>query len=760
LPNKQPIPAHQDARPPQLTWRILLPLLIVAGGVLAYWNSFAGVFIFDDRLWIIGDRRLKVLWPLWEVLGRRRPVVDYSLALNRAIGGDNAWGFHAVNLTIHVLAGLALFGIVRRTLSREPLRRRFGASSWWLATVVGLLWVVHPLQTQSVNYIIQRAESLMGLFYLLTLYCVIRGTGSRHGWWWYAAAVVASLLGMGSKGVMVTAPLAILLYDRAFLAATWREVIQRRWGLYVALAATWGVLVFTGVARGVLDPGRPGAHVGFSYRGISPLGYALTQCGVLLQYLKLSLLPYSLCLDYHWPVARAAGQFVPQGIALAALLAATVWALIRYPRVGFAAAWFFIVLAPTSSMIPIKDPIFEHRMYLPLASIVVLAVIGSDEALCRLAARLSHRDIVRRVAGAALAVLAAAALVYGTIERNRVYRSEVTMWRDVLAKQPRNARAAENLGISLLAEGRLGEALETLQEAVQISPRSANVRNGLGFALVAHGRLDEAIESFREAIRLKPRYPRALVNLGNALNEKGRTEESIAQFTQAVLIQPNYTDARLNLGNSYLTLGNVDDAIAQYTWIVEFDPEHAKAWGNLGYALLSQAQRKIAGGGVSTDQAMFDAAIRALEKALDLDPKSRNAWNNLGLACVMQSEVARSRGDSGEADRKLDEAIEAFRQALWVQSDFVAAHYNLANALAERGDDEGAIRHYVETLKLEPRHLNARYELGNALVRRGNLDAARESFEQILQLDPNHVGAQRALAELRARQTEDSTGQR
>jgi tetratricopeptide (TPR) repeat protein len=564
---------------------------------------------------------------------------------------------------------------------------------------------------------------------------------------------------MGSKAVMVTAPLAVLLYDRALLAATWREVFRRRWALYVALAATWGVLVFTGVAKGVLDPNRPGGHVGFSYRGVTPLDYLLTQCGVLLHYLKLSLQPYSLCLDYHWPVARNLGQFLPQGIIIVGLLGATVWAFIERPPLGFAAAWFFIVLAPTSSIVPIKDPIFEHRMYLALGSIVVLVVIGVDAVLRRVTARLPRGDVVRKTGGTALALLAAATLTYGTVERNRAYYSEAIMWRDVLAKQPRNARAAENLGISLLAEGKLTEALETLQEAVKISPRSANVRNGLGFALVAHGRVDEAIAAFREAIRLKPRYPRALVNLGNAMNQTGQPEEAIAHFGEAVRINPNFTDARLNLGNSYLTRGDVDKAITEYTRIVEFDPEHAKAWGNLGYALLNQAQRRMGAEGRLTDPALFDPAIRTLQKALAVNPESHNAWSNLGLAFVMQYQLARSRGDTGEASRKLDEAIEAFRQALWVRTDFAGAHYNLANALAERGDDEGAVHHYIEVLKLEPRHVNARYELGKAFVQRGEMNAAREAFEQILRVDPNHAGAQRALAEIQQQQTGDSTGQ-
>ncbi len=757
VPNEKRIILQADSRHPLLTWRVLLPLAIIIAGVVAYWTSFAGTFIFDDRLHILGDRRLKALWPLWEALGRRRPIVDYSLAVNHAISGENVWGFHATNLAVHILAGLTLFGVVRRTLSREPLRRRFGESAWWLAMVIALIWVVHPLQTQSITYLIQRAESLMGLFYLLTLYCVIRGAGSPRGGWWYAAAIISSALGMGSKAVMVTAPVAVLLYDRVFLSETWKEIVRRRWALYLALVATWGVLYFSGVAMGVLDATRPGSHVGFSYRGITPVNYALTQCGVLLHYIELSLVPYSLCLDYGWPTARTVGQFLPQTVVVVALLAGTLWALIKRPPLGYAAAWFFIILAPTSSIVPIKDPIFEHRMYLALASIVVLVVIGVDVALRWFATRLQYGFVFRRTVSTGLTVLVAGALTYGTIERNRTYHSEALMWRDVLTKRPRNARAAENLGVSLLAEGKLSEALTTLQEAVKISPRSANVRNALGFALVAHGRLDEAIESFREALRLKPLYPRALVNMGNAMNDKGQPEEALAFFAQAVQIRPNDTDARLNLGNSYLGRGDVDEAIAQYSWIVQFDPIHAKGWGNLGYALLNKAQVEAGSGDAPSSVALFDPATRALRRALDINPESHNAWNNLGLALVMQSAAARENGSPEEAEKKLDDAIGALRQALWFRADFAGAHYNLANVLDEKGDEVGAVRHYRETLKIEPRHINARYQLGLLMLRNGELDSARQTFEQVLQLDPGHRGAQGALQEMHRQESGDPT---
>src|SRR6266850_6914087 len=229
-------------------WRWLAPLLLVCAALLAYQNSFTGPFIFDDPLSIQDNPTIQHLWPIWQVLSpphrggltvEGRPLINLSLAVNYALGGLDVWGYHAVNLTIHVLAGLTMLGVVRRTLLQPRFRGRFGAAANELALAVAVLWTVHPLQTESVTYIVQRAESFMGLFYLLTLYCFIRGAESPQPRRWYALCVSACALGMASKEVMASAPLMVLLYDRAFVSGSFQEAWRRRWRLFLALAATW-----------------------------------------------------------------------------------------------------------------------------------------------------------------------------------------------------------------------------------------------------------------------------------------------------------------------------------------------------------------------------------------------------------------------------------------------------------------------------------------------------------------------------------------
>ena len=272
--------------------------------------------------------------PLRLVSDTSRPVLKLSLALNYAIGGRDARGFHAVNLAIHTLAGLTLFGVVRRSLRAPAAAARFGAAADGLAAAVALLWLLHPLQTQAVTYIVQRGESLMGLAALTTLYCSIRAAQGRRARAWSVAAVAACSVGMGTKEVMVVVPLLVLLHDRCFLAGSAARALRQRRGLYAGLVATW-VVPAVWIGPETLFAGefaRPDLPTP------APLEYALTQPAVILHYLRLALWPSPLCFDYLWPPARGVGEILPAAFVLGALLGAGAWLLWRDSGLGFLAA--------------------------------------------------------------------------------------------------------------------------------------------------------------------------------------------------------------------------------------------------------------------------------------------------------------------------------------------------------------------------------------------------------------------------------------
>ena len=595
----------------------LLPILLVAAGLGAYANSFAGAFLFDDAIHILDNQRIRQLWPPSEVIGGPRPVVDLTLAINYRLGGFEVEGYHAVNIAVHILAALTLYGLVRRTLLWEKFRGRYADTAPLFALVTSLVWVVHPLQTQSVTYLIQRAESLMGLFYLLTLYCAVRGFVSPRRIGWHLAAVACCTLGMGCKAVMVTAPLMVLLYDWVFLSQTPRQLIRKRWSLYVGLAATWSVPWLSGIAGGVLSPSSEGAHVGFGYKGITPVEYGLTQFSVLVKYLSLSLWPRPLCLDYNWPVVRSIGEALPAAAVVAFLLGATVWGIIRKSWLGFLGGWFFLILAPTSSIIPIKDPLFEHRMYLPLAAVVTLAVFAGYSLL-----QLFHRRVlagrpVRPIVAVVIAGAIVLALGAGTLQRNRDYHTAVSMWRDVAVKRPGNARAFEQLGTALVMEGRKRDAIEAYREAVRIDPDFSSAHVNLANALTQMQRFEEAVYHYNRTRELDPYHVDARLNLGHALDMLGRTAESIEAYREATLVDPRHTRpqvlarAHYNLGSALGRAGDLDAAVHHYNKALLLEPLYDKAHFSLGWVLSLQGN--------------LEGAIEHFEQTLRIDPSNEPA---------------------------------------------------------------------------------------------------------------------------------------
>ncbi len=566
----------------------LVQVLILLAGVWAYHNSFTGPFIFDDQHVIVNNAHLRHLWPIWDTVSvplwaaaAWRPVVNLTFAINYALGGLDVRGYHVTNLFIHIAAALTLAGVVRRLLLSPRVRDRCEREAAWVAGAVALLWVVHPLQTESVDYLCQRAESLMGLWYVVTLYAVIRGATATNSRGWSVIAVLACALGMATKPVMVTAPVTALLCDRVFFADSIGQAWTRRRGLYLGLLASWSVLI--GLAIFAWKAYGPSA--GFAFHRMTPLDYALTQPGVIVHYLRLALWPAPLCFDYVWPVARTPAAIVPPLLVVSSLVGATLWALRVYPSLGFVGAWCVLTLAPTSSILPITDLAAEHRLYLPLAGVMVLLVMGALVLLRPLERR--HAAVRRWIAGGVvgLVVLGLGSL---TIRRNAVYRSEITLWADVVAHRPGNARAHNNLGNGFEKTGNLQAAATHYTEAFRLDPAYAEAHNNLGDILAQQGRAPEALTQFVEAIRLKPSLPDSYNNLGNLLLREAKVPEAVLEYEQALRLNPNYPEAQNNLGVALWQQQRGQEALPHFTEAVRLDPAFAEAHRNLGIALVAQ----------------------------------------------------------------------------------------------------------------------------------------------------------------------------
>jgi tetratricopeptide (TPR) repeat protein len=649
----------------------LAGVVIVLAALAVYYNSLSCPFTFDDRPAITQNPTIRhfgsALFPPSNgggVIGR--PLANFSLAVNYAVFGLQPWGYHATNLAIHILAGLTLFGIVRRTLASRLAARRseisdlkfeIGADATPLAFAVALLWTVHPLQTESVTSIIQRTESLMGLFYLLTLYCFVRGadeTGERqeargersedaapalNSKLWFTASILSCALGMATKEVMVSAPLMVLLYDRTFVAGTFREAWRRRGGWHLGLFGTWLLLGFLVVGMG----GSRGQSAGFGL-GVSPWIYALTQCQAIVLYLGLVIWPHPLVFDYGTDVVQRIGSVAPQALVLILLVGGTIFLLRYRPVLGFIGMWFFAILAPSSSVVPlVGQTMAEHRMYLPLAAVIALLVLG----------------LYATVGPRSLMIFAAAAVGLGwlTVQRNQDYRSELAIWSDTVAKCPGSARAYYNLAGALAdIPGRLPEAVSAYEKSLQIQPNYPGADNNLACILAnIPGRLPEAIGHFEKVFRIAPGYVKARNNLGIILYKNGRIAEAIIQFKEAVRIDPDYAEAHYNLGLALDKVGRMPEAILQLKEVVWINPDDAEAHDNLGIALDQAGQMPEA-------MAQFEEAVR-------IDPDDAATHKNLGIALgkvgriseamAQCEEVLRINPDSADARAFLEKLQKA-----------------------------------------------------------------------------------------------------
>jgi Flp pilus assembly protein TadD len=600
----QPVTAMPTTRSParerrEFGWAAAAIVLI---SVVAYSNSLHGPFVFDDLRTLAENPSIRgfstaLSPPANGMTTSGRPLVNLTFAINHALGGTNVVGYHVANILIHVLAALTLFGLLRRTLSRG--HAEFSTA---LAGATAILWSVHPLQTAAVTYLVQRAESLGALFFLLTLYTFARSVApdaANRTRWWRGASVLACLAGMAAKEVMVSAPLIVLLYDRTFVAGNFRSALRQRGRYYLSLAATWLLL-----AALVFHAGDRGGSAGFE-TNIGPAAYAVTQLTAVSRYLGLTIWPHPLVFDYGNATARDALSIVMSALLVGVLLIITLAGIRRRTVVGFLGAGFFLLLAPSSSVVPIATQTqAEHRMYLALAPVLVLLVLGMKR-LVRARGILPGSAVIVALAGLTLA-------------RNHDYRSAHTLWADTVGSRPSNPRAHFNLGQTLAASEQHAAAVASFERAVTLQPAYAQAHNALGLTLPKLGRIDDAVRHATEAVRLAPHMADAQLTLGAALIAAGRTPEAIVAYQRALTINPDASDIHTQVGLLLARAGRPAEALTHFEHAARLAAASPTVLANLGNALLLLGR--------------IDDAIERYEAALRLRPDDEAVRANLNLA--------------------------------------------------------------------------------------------------------------------------------
>jgi tetratricopeptide (TPR) repeat protein len=643
-------------------------LALVLCGVLVYANSLDGPFVLDDVPAIVDNPTIKAsavdaLRPPRDTPVAGRPLVNLTFALNYAAGGLDVRGYHAVNVFVHVLAGLLLAGIVRRTLLLPALTPLFGSRATALSSAAAGVWLVHPLNTEVVNYITQRTEGLMAVLYLGTLYCAVRALERTAGLGWRGSAVVLCALGMASKESMVTAPVMVALYDRVFVFESLRQAVAHRGRLYGGLAATWLVLA------GLMSTG-PRSTVGFEI-GTSAWTYLVNQAEIVGQYLWLAVWPRALVVDYGLPRALGVTDVLVPGACVIGLVLLTLVVLFRRPFAGFLGAWFFVTLAPTSSLVPIATEVgAERRMYLPLAGLGVLVVVGGYWVAARwwgapgtpgaavLPRGRRHRPVASPrssklppVAASIVLAVVCGALAAATMARNAEYRDPLVLAETVVSRRP-HGRAHFGLADELVKVGQHERALGELRLAVRDFPQA---HFGLANELAAAGHVAEAMTHAREFIRLLPDSPVIVpardLN-GRLLANQGQLDAAAAEFGEILRLQPEHVGAAEALGDVRYGQGRFADAAAAYNIARRSLPGDPGLAGKIGRSLVAA--------GRAPD------AIPFLQQAVAARP------SDPALTEVL--------GDALAGTQRFGEAVEVFRTLVALVPDHPGARQRLERA--------------------------------------------------------------------------------
>ena len=695
-------------------------ILITVLGILIYSNTFDVPFIFDDELNIVENHYIRDLSNFLDKPSRegvspstydlleRRIAGYFTFALNYKAHGLEVWSYHTVNLAIHILTALLVYILVRLTL-RTPfmVSSTLKDQAGYVALFSGLLFVCHPVQTQAVTYIVQRFTSLATMFYLLCVVLYARwriestvldsgfGVRRRCGYI-YLLSLLSCVLAMITKETAFTLPLAVLVYEIMFFKG------KIKWRLLYLAPLFLTMLI---IPLKIVDAGKSLGEIigeaGEKTRLITEMSrqeYMFTELRVVTDYVRLLFLPVNQNIDYDYPLYRSFFE-LPVFLSFLFLLSILICGIYFYYRsritdhsselgvrsftvhpsrlIAFGVFWFFLTLSVESSVIPIVDVIFEHRIYLPSAGAFIAIVSGAYFLFQRLE---------KGGKKAALAVFIGMLLVLSTATyaRNTIWKSEVNLWEDVVSKSPNKARPHNNLGAVYLVDGKIDAALEQLKITLRLEPDYKDAHINIGSVYKAKGRMEDAIEHYRAAMKSDPNSANIYVILGSTYLAKGDVDKAVEYLEIALRLKPkNLVIAHNNLAAAYQSKGLFEKAVEHYRSVAELEPRNSASYFNLGNLYQSKG--------------LFDNAIQLYQIALKVDPDYVVAHSNLGVAY-------QSKG-------LFDKAIEHYRTALELDPADAQIHFNLGLIYFQKGLMEEAREEFEAALRIDPGYDKARESL-------------------------------------------------
>jgi protein O-mannosyl-transferase len=788
----------------RLTNKWISLTLIGISVFIIYSNTFNSPFVFDDITSIVEKKSIRDLSNYFylEKLLKPRAVVDLTFSINYHYGKLDVFGYHIVNILIHILNGILVYFLVITILEQQSRQAILGIQpvcnhpAHSIKTIVlfsSLLFVVHPIQTQAVTYTAQRYASMAAMFYMASLFLYLKARivqekeKSREQdakikkldamlnlkySYIYTLSAFCGVLAFLSKQNTASLPGAIVLVEYLLIDRTWQGWKKKALWFFLGFGL-W--ILFALFITGFFGDGFEGRRLLEDVSGmmretetVSRWQYLCTQFNVLVVYIRLLFLPVNQNLDYMYPFksgffdSYTAFAF----IFLFCIALIGIWQIKKRPVVSLGIFWFFITLSVESSIIPIGDALFEHRLYLPMFGFSLMAPYLLFDVFFK------YKKFVIY-----FLLIIILSLGLATYQRNNIWKSVRTLWSDVVLKNPKNYRAYNNLGIGMFLKGHTIKAIEKFMQSLRIKPDFLEAHNNLGIALRNQGRFEEAIEHYVAALRANPNHPKVYNNIGVVLRKQGRFQEAIDYFIKAIKIDSDYKKAHNNLGSLLEGLGRLDEAIHHYKKVLEINQDNGNVHQYIGNIFEKQGRLqeavshyieavefnpnneknhyKLANAYKNINR--LDKAIEHYFYALTIKPDFEDVHNNLGNVFYQKGkidkaiehyrEALRIRPDFVEALNNLgyalfkkgltDEAIDKFVEAIRIKPDFEEARNNLGIALFTKGRTDDAVEHYYEALRVKPDFEDAHNNLGNALYKKGQIDEAIDHYREALRIKPN-----------------------
>ena len=608
-------------------YKLLSIIILLLFGFIVYSNTFFNSFHFDDGSGIVNNFAIRDIWNLRNIWNAwpARFITILTFALNYHFSKVNVFSYHVFNTAIHLASAILVFWLTILILS-TPTMKKNAISKYAdsIALFVGLIFVTHPVQTQSVTYIWQRSSSLVGFFYLFSLCFYIKtrllqiDNKATSKWpFFYAFSYVFCILSMFTKENAATLPLIVLLCEFCFFNieryANWKYALYFLITILIIPLLLFSTRSenFMCIQRLIDKPLNKGG------------AYFLTQFRVILTYIRLLFAPLNQNLDYDYPIAKNLMDINTLGslFILAAIIMGAIRIFPRYRLLSFGIFWFFITLLPESSIVPLDDVIFEHRLYLPIVGYSLFIVSGMYY--------LFGKNALKQVVIILLMIVTSYSIL--TYYRNFVWKDELTLWNDVTCKSPHKARPYNNRGNAYKKKGNLDQAFLDYSKAIEVDPNYALAYYNRGLLYQDRGNLDQALLDYNKGIEIDPNYALAYYNRGLLYQDRGNLDQALLDYNKGIEIDPNYALAYYNRGNTYRSKGNINQAFLDYNKTIEIDPNCDLAYLNRG--LLYRKQGNI-------NQALLD-----YNKVIEIDPNHALAYNNRGIAYYIKKEYDKSLRD-------------------------------------------------------------------------------------------------------------------